>query len=325
MKSSLPAFVLFLSLASACTSTPATRQVASKCPQCEEALSREERGFRNDAYEAVILRMRANHEKPDSDADYKIHPYQLLSAVRTVVARDTSLAVPHLGDALVKNNRGQRMPLEVFFSLRRQLKKVFWKRFELSEEEGDAFAENIERDALDASFITEKVFTEATGKKFRTTEDMTRLVKSGSDKLWRTSTIEKNYDVPYIAGYAPDDPKFIFIDRMVPEFGKANGKKIPAHYLLNVHERVEKILLDEMGLIYQHAHQIAQRSERRAAAGLGITWKEYDGWTQKLDVSAKRPLKVHPNLDMTCYYSYEDEDNLKLVAEMEESKRNFRR
>lgn len=300
--------------------------IKSRCLPCEEAMSREERGFRNDAFAPEIDQLRKNHPKPEPDVDYKINPYQLLSAIRTMVARDQDLARRAPGEATVTNHLGQPIPLEVFRSLRRQLKRIFWKRFDLTEEEGAAFAENIVRDALVVSRITEKAWIQAGGEGFPTEKDMTQLVKQGSDKLWRTSTLETRYDVPYVAGYAPDDPHFIFIDRNVPAEGSHKGKKIRAHFLLNVHERVEKILLDEMGLTYQHAHQIAQRTERRVAHALGISWDEYDQWISKVadKVSSERPLRIHPRLDMTCYYSYDDEENLKLVAEMEESKRRHR-
>ena len=284
-------------------------------------MTREERGDRNDTYESVFTSLRQRHVKPDSDQDHRIADYTLLSSMRTIVARDKELASNGPDSILVENLAGQKIPVEIFRSLRRQLKRIFWKSFELTEREGDAMAETIVQEALAAGGIGLAKYSSAAGEKFRAKQELVRLVGAGAEKLWKTSRIETGYDVPYIAGYAPDDPKFIFIDRSIPKIVKWRGRRLPVQYFLNVHERVEKILLDEVGLTYQHAHQIAQRLERQAAASKGFTWAFYDSWTETLDVAAKRPLKIHPNLDMTCYYSYDNAENLELIKEMLRSKK----
>lgn len=324
-------FLALPALLAACSaSTPrqpadAEAAAAARCPKCVEVMTREERGFRDDSYLLDIEKLRSQYDKPSSDHDYKINSYQLLGAVRTIVARDKEL-VPARRSETITNKHGQRVPLEIFLSLHRQLKRIFWKRFELSEAEGEAMSQNILREALEVSGITLKAFGEASGIELLKDSQITALLRSAGEKLWKSSELETRFDVPYIAGYAPDNPRFIFIDRAVPKEGRVHGKRIRAHYLLNVHERVEKILLDELELTYQHAHQIAQRSERRAAKADGVGWEEYDKWMEPVSekLGTSKPLRIHPNLDMTCYYSYDDEDNLKLVAEMEEAKRAAR-
>jgi hypothetical protein len=318
-------------LAACSASTPrqpadADAAAAQRCPKCVEVMTREERGFRDDSYLLDIEKLRSHHDKPGSDHDYKINSYQLLGSVRTIVARDKELAPARADAPALTNRHGQRVPLEIFLSLHRQLKRIFWKRFELAEAEGEALSQNILREALEASGFTLKAFGDAGGIELLKDSEITALVKAAGEKLWKSSELETRFDVPYIAGYAPDNPRFIFIDRNVPKEGRAHGKRIRAHYLLNVHERVEKILLDELELTYQHAHQIAQRSERRAAKADGVSWEEYDKWMEPISekIGTSKPLRIHPNLDMTCYYSYDDEDNLKLVAEMEEAKRAAR-
>jgi hypothetical protein len=50
---------------------------------------------------------------------------------------------------------------------------------------------------------------------------------------------------------------------------------------LIVHEAVEKALLDELGLHYLHAHQIALRIERAAVEAEGFAWRDYNAFTKK--------------------------------------------
>jgi len=44
---------------------------------------------------------------------------------------------------------------------------------------------------------------------------------------------------------------------------------------------VEKALLDELGLHYLHAHQIALRTERAAVEAMDVAWKAYDDFTKQ--------------------------------------------
>lgn len=291
---------------------------AGKCPKCDEALSREEKGFRDDRFEGALARVQAAHKAPKSDEDYKINSWQLLGSLRAIVARDPALRG---NGASLTNRRGQKVPVEALLSFHRQLKRAFLK-FGAGEAAAEALAQNALREAVAVSGLPLGALAKAGGPELLKDEELTGLVKRAGEHLWRTSTLDSSHDVPFIAGYAADDPKFIFIDRMVPKEGHVNGKRIRAHYLLNVHERVEKLLLDEYGLTYQHAHQIAQRTERRAAKGDGVGWLEYDRWMEPISdkLGTERPLRIHPRLDMTCYYSYTDDDNLALVREMEEAK-----
>lgn len=117
-----------------------------------------------------------------------------------------------------------------------------------------------------------------------------------------------------MAGYAVKDGSYIFIDKDVPEFFQAGGRSIPVWKLLNVHERVEKALLDEFRLQYQTAHQIAQRAERASAQAIGVDYRAYDAFIDELEM--KEPDRVSDQLDMMCYDSYSDPYSKALVKRM---------
>jgi hypothetical protein len=75
-----------------------------------------------------------------------------------------------------------------------------------------------------------------------------------------------------------------------------------------LHESVEKSIVDELGLIYQHAHQLAQRLEQAAIRDAGISWRKYDAFIQAhLKNAEERPdLRIPPDLDLKPYRDEED-------------------
>ena len=64
--------------------------------------------------------------------------------------------------------------------------------------------------------------------------------------------LDRKHDVPYLAGYSRDG-KTIYIDRHLPKSFVCQGRKIQVDHFLILHEAVEKSMLDELGLHYQHA------------------------------------------------------------------------
>ena len=91
----------------------------------------------------------------------------------------------------------------------------------------------------------------------------------------RVKKLDRNHDIPYLAGYSLDG-KTIYIDRHMPQSFKFRGRKIDTDRFLILHEEVEKTLIDQLGLHYLHAHQIATRAEEAAVRAAGITWRDYD-------------------------------------------------
>ncbi|MER9599802.1 hypothetical protein [Mesorhizobium sp. M0244] len=73
-----------------------------------------------------------------------------------------------------------------------------------------------------------------------------------------------------------------------------------APFLLT-HEIVEKALLDELGLHYLHAHQIALRAERDAVKAAGVGWSAYQAVNKKNEkpISEEKLKKIPKDLDLT--------------------------
>ena len=79
----------------------------------------------------------------------------------------------------------------------------------------------------------------------------------------RVKKFDRKHDIPYLAGYSQDG-KTIYIDRHMPASFKYRGRTIDTDRFLILHEEVEKTLIDQLGLHYLHAHQIATRAEQAA-------------------------------------------------------------
>jgi len=79
----------------------------------------------------------------------------------------------------------------------------------------------------------------------------------------RVKKLDRSHDVPYVAGYSQNGEK-VYIDRHMPKSFRHDGKRVDTDCFLILHEVFERALLDELGLHYLHAHQIALRSERAA-------------------------------------------------------------
>jgi hypothetical protein len=82
----------------------------------------------------------------------------------------------------------------------------------------------------------------------------------------RVKKLDRKHDIPYLAGYSLDG-KTIYIDRHMPNSFKFRGRTIETDRFLILHEEVEKTLIDQLGLHYLHAHQIATRAEDAAGTG----------------------------------------------------------
>src|ERR1700691_5052195 len=128
----------------------------------------------------------------------------------------------------------------------------------------------------------------------------------------RVKRFDRKHDIPYLAGYS-EDGKTIYIDRHMPQFFKFRGRKIDTDRSLILHEEVEKTLIDQLGLHYLHAHQIATRAEEAAVRAAGITWRDYDRFMQKYvkQIGDERLTKVPKDLDLKPYRDEQDDDLLR--------------
>ena len=130
----------------------------------------------------------------------------------------------------------------------------------------------------------------------------------------RVGSIDREHDIPYLAGYSLDG-KRIYIDRHLPETFLYKGRAIPVDRYLLLHEEVEKTLIDQLDLHYQHAHQIATRAEEAAVRADGVSWRAYDRFMQTYvkRMGDERLTKLPPDLDLK---PYRDEHDYDLVRRM---------
>jgi hypothetical protein len=128
----------------------------------------------------------------------------------------------------------------------------------------------------------------------------------------RVKKFDRKHDIPYLAGYSLDG-KTIYIDRHMPQWFKFRGRKIDTDRFLILHEEVEKTLIDQLGLHYLHAHQIATRAEEAAVRAAGIEWRAYDQFMQKYvkTIGDERLKKVPKDLDLKPYRDEQDDDLLR--------------
>jgi hypothetical protein len=131
----------------------------------------------------------------------------------------------------------------------------------------------------------------------------------------RAKKLDRNHDIPYLAGYS-NDGKTIYIDRHMPKVWKYRGRNIDTDRYLILHEEVEKTLIDQLGLHYLHAHQIATRAEQAAVRAAGINWRDYDRFMQKYvkKIGDERLTKVPADLDEKPYRDEHDYELLKRMA-----------
>jgi hypothetical protein len=137
--------------------------------------------------------------------------------------------------------------------------------------------------------------------------------------LRRVKHFDRDHDIPYLAGYSQDG-QTIYIDRHLPKSFTFRGRTVEVDRFLILHEEVEKTLIDQLGLHYLHAHQIASRAEEAAVHAQGITWKAYDAFMQKYvkAIGDERLSKVPMDLDLKPYRDYHDYDLLRqMEAHME--------
>lgn len=136
-------------------------------------------------------------------------------------------------------------------------------------------------------------------------------------------TLDRTWDIPYLAGYCRKGRR-IYIDRHLPESFLWKGRRVAVDPFLILHEAVEKALLDELGLVYQHAHQIALRAEEAAVRAAGVSWRAYDRFMQDFikEAGDERLQRIPPDLDIK---PYRDEHDFKLLHAMQRTIREERR
>ena len=137
----------------------------------------------------------------------------------------------------------------------------------------------------------------------------------------RVRVVNRDYDIPYIAGYSRDGHT-VFIDRHLPKSFRWLMKTVRVEPFLLTHEIVEKALLDELRLHYLHAHQIAQRAERDAVKAAGVSWGAYQRFMKQHEkpIEEEKLVKVPAELDLTPYRDEKDFALLRRLVQKERAK-----
>jgi hypothetical protein len=135
----------------------------------------------------------------------------------------------------------------------------------------------------------------------------------------RVKVVNRDYDIPYIAGYSVDGHT-VFIDRHLPRSFRWLMKPVRVEPFILTHEIVEKALLDELRLHYMHAHQIAVRAEHDAVRAAGVSWWAYQRFIHKHEkaIEEEQLKRVPRSLDLT---PYRDEKDFALLQRLVAKKR----
>lgn len=149
------------------------------------------------------------------------------------------------------------------------------------------------------------------------------IIEQANRAVLKRVKVNRTFDVPYLAGYSKDG-KTIYIDCDLPKTFANGRKRHPADPFVILHESVEKALVDQLGLVYQHAHQIALRVEQAAVRDAGISWRKYDAFMQKyIKLAGERPdLRIPPDLDLK---PYRDEHDAPTIRRMQRDSRKEHR
>lgn len=131
----------------------------------------------------------------------------------------------------------------------------------------------------------------------------------------RLKRLDRDHDIPYLAGYSKDG-SIIYIDRHMPTGFRRKGRTIETDRFLILHEEVEKTMIDQLNLHYLHAHQIAARVEQAAVRACGINWRDYDDFMQTnvKHIGDERLTKVPADLDQKPYRDEHDTELLERMA-----------
>lgn len=124
--------------------------------------------------------------------------------------------------------------------------------------------------------------------------------------------VDWEHDVPYEGGCS-EDGKTVYLDRHLPATFVYRGRHVEVKPFLVLHETVEKCLLMELGLEYEHAHQLALRVEQAAVRAAGVGWREYNRFTEKYvkEADSEKLTKLPRDLDVKPYRDEKDAAKLR--------------
>jgi hypothetical protein len=275
-------------------------------------MAKETQGFRNEVYTPVFDVLLKRHGAPADDLG--ISPNLFIRAQRAIVNR---AHIDRQEGPMLKGS-GVDLPVRMFTVFYEETARTFSSRLGLDIPTAEGLAAALEREAVELAGIDYSSYLGAVEATRPDPAALGSALRGALKTLYNSSIIDNGFEVPYVAGYDKDQPSYILIDCAVPLGPTLDGRFVPVAKLLNIHERVEKALLDEYGIKYQSAHQVALRVEKAASDASGINWKIYDDLITNIAdrIASRTPKRISNQLDLQPYYSFTDPDNVKLVEGM---------
>jgi len=301
------AFSLVVAGATALPSSPLARDESAFA----DVAAREDRGPINHRFDQDLERLQSRYAVPKDQLE--IDPRLLVGALKIIVRRAQELPE----SALISSRFGQPLPAGIIAAFRDALERVFRVRLEMPEATSQALADYLEMQVVAAAGVNDAEYKQVVPRVAIPRSALHLLVREMLDAQTVKVSIKDRCDIPFVAGYS-NDARVVYIDRSVPRDKSFKGVRVPVAKLLNLHERVEKAVLDEFDSSYPHAHQIALRVEKLAAEAIGAPWVPYNAyWSVVADAMESKPIKQVPrDLDMTPYLTFADPDSRRTVERM---------
>jgi hypothetical protein len=273
----------------------------------------EPQGPHNKLFETTFENLAKRFPKPVDELDIDA---KVFTGSQNIIVDRASLILNK--EASIPSHNGQKLYLKMFSTFYSQLGRTFTARLGLPTNLAIALATELERQAVVQAGVDYQLYVTQTNRIPLSATELYPMVLQALESLYATSTIVGSCDVPYLAGYSQNDANLIFIDRMIPLYNVFQNRQVPVGKLLNIHERVEKAILDDYQTTYPHAHQIALRLEKLSSDALGAPWKAYDDYITKVsrDMDSRVIDRVYVGLDMSPYLTWNAPDDVELVKTM---------
>ncbi len=213
---------------------------------------------------------------------------------------------------------GKFVDLDNFFKVQASLEAAFTKRLGVSELHARELSLRVQKQIFKTSKINWRSFVLAMKKETLDFNTSSHVLEEAFNAIWSRVTLNREYDIPLLAGYSKNSPLKIYIDRSIQDHYRLDNNQESINVLkpLIIHESVEKSLIDELQIeeeLYHRTHQIAQRLEMESVRLLGYSWRRYQ-WTlmRKLitDILNKPTRTIPHDLDQTANKTIFDEKEI---------------
>ena len=313
MRPSVFAFALLLALSPVAHASPAPALSTPEKALFEEAQGKERAGPRDATFDAAFER--ASKGLKPMDDPLGIDDLIFLRGAKAVAARRMGAGA---AGADVRA-RGGMVPSGAFVLTHDEIAGTFRRRLGLDEATATGLAAEIEAQLIAAAGVSPSAYARAIGVARPNAAARRAALRLALDQLYRTSRIDRGFEVPYVAGYDVEAGGYVFVDCAIPFSIRRGGATIPVGPLLVIHERVEKAILQDYATVYPSAHQFALRIERAAAKAVGAPWTPYDDFIAEISdrISARDHASASDRLDLQPYYTFNDAENVALVKKIE--------